>query len=215
MARTPLKGCRGRRESLHCRSRYAGCRFEQRTARMSARAGQLGSVLREVARNGGRSIICRISSATPPGDLGLQPSRLGGAAAGGGGEAPAGLPEGAGEVAGAAAQPLDPDVGLELPSGDRRAGLGPPEKRGDGDAQAVRHAGRQRLDGHSGRRPAGGWRSGRAQDGRDERLGVQDGWWGVTEQKTRLLDNLNPAQAASRDFRPRRTRLRSRPPRVR
>ena len=42
-----------------------------------------------------RSIICRISSATPPEDLGLPPGRLDGAPLGGGGDVPAGLPEGA------------------------------------------------------------------------------------------------------------------------
>jgi hypothetical protein len=59
--------------------------------------------------NGRRGIICLISAATPPRDLGLPPGRLDGAASGGGGEVPAGLPEDAGEVAGALAQHLDPE----------------------------------------------------------------------------------------------------------
>jgi hypothetical protein len=85
----------------------------------------------------GDSIICLIPAATPSRDLGPPPCRLGGAASGGGGDGPAGLPEGAGEGAGAPAHPLDPDVDQELPGGDRRAGLGPPEERGDGDAHTA------------------------------------------------------------------------------
>ena len=78
----------------------------------------------------GDSIICLISAARPHGDLGVSPGRLDGATPGGGGDVPAGLPEGAGEVAGAPAHPLDPDVDQDLPGGDRRAGLGPPKSVG-------------------------------------------------------------------------------------
>jgi hypothetical protein len=56
----------------------------------------------------GCGISCLISGAIPPRLLGLPPGRVGG-----GGDGPAGLPEGAGEAAGATAQPLDPDGGEE------------------------------------------------------------------------------------------------------
>jgi len=154
---------------------------------------------RTVNGNGGPGRFCLIPAATPPRDLGLPPSRLDGAAPGGGGEVPAGLPEGAGEGAGAPAQPLDPAGGEELLGGDRRASLGPPEQRGDGDAQADRQAGRRRLEGHPGRRPAGGRLAGLAQAGRDELPGAQDPRIGLDggAGPARGRDRLPPPESGS------------------
>jgi hypothetical protein len=67
--------------------------------------------------NGGRSIICRICSATPDRDLGLPPGRVDGAPPGGQADVPPGLPESARESTGRPAEHLDPDVVEELPGG--------------------------------------------------------------------------------------------------
>jgi len=103
VARTPRKGCRGRR--------IAALEIEMcwlpvsSNGPLECQRGQVSSArsFGRSRRNGGRSIICRISSATPPGDLGLPPSRLGGAAAGAVERFLRVWPEGAGEVAGAPA----------------------------------------------------------------------------------------------------------------
>jgi len=113
-------------------------------------------------------------SATPDRDLDLPPGRVDGAPPGGQADVPPGLPEGARESTGPPAEHLDPDVGEELPGGDRRPGLGSPEECRDGHAQAGRQAGRQRLEGDAGRRALGGRGGGGAEDGRDEIPAPQD-----------------------------------------
>jgi hypothetical protein len=84
-------------------------------SRPCAEKHEVGTAKGLVTFNGGRNIICLIFAVTPPRDLGLPMGRLGGAAPGGAGDVPAGLPEGAGKGAGAPAQHLDPYSAMSFP----------------------------------------------------------------------------------------------------
>ena len=144
-------------------------------------------------------MICLISAPTPPRDLGLPVGRVRGTPPRGQGDVPAGLPEGPGEGTGALPQDLHPDVGEELPGGDRRPGPGRPEEGGDRHPEAGAQAPRQRHERDPGWAQPPGRRGGgyRTEDGVDEVASAQDPCIGLDwgPGATRGARCLPPAEA--------------------